>query len=147
MNMANREVVDLVLVDYATKAPFLNLDFANVSSTEMTAVSYTHLDVYKRQDQTMRDKVLQPVYQTHAGRYNPVPVSYTHLRESGCSTHGGSRTFLWNTAVFSRYFLTYTNTLGKTSTAKPPPILTVPGSMKCSNKTATSWRAAWNRCV
>lgn len=37
MNMANREVVDLVLVDYATKAPFLNLDFANVSSTEMTA--------------------------------------------------------------------------------------------------------------
>ena len=36
-NMSNREVVDFVLCDYATKAPFLNLDFANVSSTEMTA--------------------------------------------------------------------------------------------------------------
>ncbi len=36
-NMANREVVDFVLCDYQTKKPFLNLDFANVSSTEMQA--------------------------------------------------------------------------------------------------------------
>lgn len=36
-NMANREVVDFVLCDYKTKKPFLNLDFANVSSTEMQA--------------------------------------------------------------------------------------------------------------
>ena len=36
-NMSNREVVDFVLADYKTKKPFLNLDFANVSSTEMTA--------------------------------------------------------------------------------------------------------------
>lgn len=34
--MANREVCDLIFVDYNTKAPFLNLDFANTSSTELT---------------------------------------------------------------------------------------------------------------
>lgn len=34
--MANREVCDLIFVDYATKKPFLNLDFANTSSTEIT---------------------------------------------------------------------------------------------------------------
>lgn len=38
-NMANREVCDLVFVDYATKKPFLNLDFANVSTTELTGES------------------------------------------------------------------------------------------------------------
>lgn len=35
-NMANREVCDLIFVDYATKKPFLNCDFANVSTTELT---------------------------------------------------------------------------------------------------------------
>ena len=35
-NMANREVCDLIFVDYATKKPFLNLDFANVTTTELT---------------------------------------------------------------------------------------------------------------
>lgn len=35
-NMANREVADLIFVDYATKKPFLNLDFANVTTTELT---------------------------------------------------------------------------------------------------------------
>lgn len=34
--MANREVCDLIFVDYSTKLPFLNLDFANTSSTELT---------------------------------------------------------------------------------------------------------------
>ncbi len=35
-NITNREVCDLVFVDYATKKPFLNLDFANVTTTELT---------------------------------------------------------------------------------------------------------------
>lgn len=38
-NMANREVCDLIFVDYTTKKPFLNLDFANVSTTELTSES------------------------------------------------------------------------------------------------------------
>lgn len=38
-NMTNREVCDLIFVDYATKKPFLNLDFANVSTTELTGES------------------------------------------------------------------------------------------------------------
>ena len=38
-NMANREVCDLIFVDYSTKKPFLNLDFANVSTTEITGES------------------------------------------------------------------------------------------------------------
>lgn len=38
-NMANREVCDLIFVDYATKKPFLNLDFANVTTTELTGDS------------------------------------------------------------------------------------------------------------
>jgi len=37
--MANREVCDLIFVDYTTKKPFLNLDFANVSTTELTGES------------------------------------------------------------------------------------------------------------
>ena len=35
-NMANREVCDLIFVDYSTKKPFLNLDFANVTTKELT---------------------------------------------------------------------------------------------------------------
>lgn len=38
-NMANREVCDLIFVDYATKKPFLNMDYANVSTTELTGES------------------------------------------------------------------------------------------------------------
>lgn len=38
-NMANREVCDLIFVDYDSKVPFLNLDFANVSTTELTGES------------------------------------------------------------------------------------------------------------
>lgn len=38
-NMANREVCDLIFVDYTTKKPFLNLDFANVTTTELTSES------------------------------------------------------------------------------------------------------------
>lgn len=38
-NMANREVCDLIFVDYSTRKPFLNLDFANVSTTELTGES------------------------------------------------------------------------------------------------------------
>lgn len=38
-NMANREVCDLIFVDYSTHEPFLNLDFANVSTTELTGES------------------------------------------------------------------------------------------------------------
>lgn len=34
--MANREVCDLIFVDYNSKLPFLNLDYANTSSTELT---------------------------------------------------------------------------------------------------------------
>lgn len=37
--MANREVCDLIFVDYSTKKPFLNLDFANVTTTELTGES------------------------------------------------------------------------------------------------------------
>jgi len=37
--MANREVCDLIFLDYATKKPFLNLDYANVSTTELTGES------------------------------------------------------------------------------------------------------------
>lgn len=37
--MANREVCDLIFVDYTTKKPFLNLDFANVTTTELTGES------------------------------------------------------------------------------------------------------------
>lgn len=36
-NMANREVMNLVLLDYSSKVPFLNIDFANVSTTNFTA--------------------------------------------------------------------------------------------------------------
>ena len=39
VNMTNREVCDLIFVDYATKKPFMNLDFANVSTTELTGES------------------------------------------------------------------------------------------------------------
>ena len=35
-NMVKREVCDLIFVDYSTKKPFLNLDFANVTTTELT---------------------------------------------------------------------------------------------------------------
>lgn len=35
-NITNREVCDLIFVDYTTKKPFLNLDFANVTTTELT---------------------------------------------------------------------------------------------------------------
>ncbi len=38
-NMVNREVCDLIFVDYATKKPFLNLDYANVTTTELTGES------------------------------------------------------------------------------------------------------------
>lgn len=33
---ANREVCDLIFVDYKTQKPFLNLDFANTTTTEMS---------------------------------------------------------------------------------------------------------------
>ena len=36
---ANREVCDLIFEDYATKTPFLNMDYANVSTTEITGES------------------------------------------------------------------------------------------------------------
>lgn len=36
-NMANREVMNVVLLDYKSKVPFLNIDFANVSTTNFTA--------------------------------------------------------------------------------------------------------------
>lgn len=36
-NMANREVMNVVLLDYKIKVPFLNVDFANVSTTNFTA--------------------------------------------------------------------------------------------------------------
>lgn len=39
VNMTNREVCDLIFVDYTTKKPFMNLDFANVSTTELTGES------------------------------------------------------------------------------------------------------------
>lgn len=35
----NREVCDLIFTDYATKIPFLNMDYANVSTTEITGES------------------------------------------------------------------------------------------------------------
>lgn len=38
-NMANREVCDLIFYDFKTKKPFLNLDFANVTTTELTGES------------------------------------------------------------------------------------------------------------
>ena len=34
--MANREVCDLIFVEYGSKKPFLNLDFANTTTTELT---------------------------------------------------------------------------------------------------------------
>lgn len=34
--MANREVCDMVFVDYKTKEPFLFCDYANTSSQELT---------------------------------------------------------------------------------------------------------------
>lgn len=36
-NFANREVADLILVNYTTKKPFLNVDWANVTSTSFDA--------------------------------------------------------------------------------------------------------------
>lgn len=36
-NMANREVMNLVLLDYKTKVPYMKIDFANVSTTNFTA--------------------------------------------------------------------------------------------------------------
>lgn len=37
--MASREVCDLIFVEYSTGKPFLNLDFANTSTTELTGES------------------------------------------------------------------------------------------------------------
>ena len=37
--MANREVCNLVFCEYKTQKPFLNVDYANVSTTEMTGES------------------------------------------------------------------------------------------------------------
>lgn len=39
VNMANREVCNLVFVDYKTKKPFLNVDYANVSTAGLTGES------------------------------------------------------------------------------------------------------------
>lgn len=36
-NMANREVADLVLLDYKTKKVYMTIDFANVTTTDFTA--------------------------------------------------------------------------------------------------------------
>jgi hypothetical protein len=36
-NMANRETANLVFLDYKTQVPFLNLDFANVTTTDLGA--------------------------------------------------------------------------------------------------------------
>ena len=36
-NMANREVMNLVLLDYKTKVPYMRIDFANVSTTNFSA--------------------------------------------------------------------------------------------------------------
>lgn len=36
-NMANREVMNLVLLDYKTKVPYMDIDFANVSTTNFQA--------------------------------------------------------------------------------------------------------------
>lgn len=36
-NMANREVMNLFLLDYKTKVPYMKIDFANVSTTNFTA--------------------------------------------------------------------------------------------------------------
>lgn len=36
-NMANREVMNLYLLDYKTKVPYMKIDFANVSTTNFTA--------------------------------------------------------------------------------------------------------------
>ena len=36
-NMSNKEVADLVFLDYKTKKPWLNLDFANVTTTGLEA--------------------------------------------------------------------------------------------------------------
>ena len=63
--MANREVADIILYDYATGKPFLNIDYANMTTNEHTAtsvyakggkgapnrirsVSYTHLRIWLR---------------------------------------------------------------------------------------------------
>ena len=35
-NFANREVCDMILLDYTTKVPFMFLDYANVTTTEIT---------------------------------------------------------------------------------------------------------------
>ena len=37
--MANREVADIILYDYATGKPFLNIDYANMTTNEHTATS------------------------------------------------------------------------------------------------------------
>ena len=34
--MANREVCDMIFVEYKTKKPFLSVDYANTSSVELT---------------------------------------------------------------------------------------------------------------
>lgn len=43
MNMANREVCNLIFVGYKDNKPFLNVDYANVTTTEMTGeATYAH---------------------------------------------------------------------------------------------------------
>ncbi len=39
VNMANREVCNLVFVDFKTKKPYLNVDYANVSTAGLTGES------------------------------------------------------------------------------------------------------------
>ena len=50
-------------------------------------VSYTHLDVYKRQDLKMlrpdKESRLKSLYESFIGRMDEGPVSYTHLDRWG----------------------------------------------------------------
>lgn len=38
-NMANREVCDCIFLDFKTKKPFLNCDYANTTTTNVTGTS------------------------------------------------------------------------------------------------------------
>ena len=62
--MANREVCDMIFVEYKTKKPFLSVDYANTSSVELTGenvYAYGGKGHPKRVDAGVRQVILSHI--------------------------------------------------------------------------------------
>lgn len=81
-NMANREVMNLVLLDYKTKVPFMKIDFANVSTTNFQAnrvYAKAYHGYYRSQ---MRPQALVASMTTWMARYD-TPIVMCNAETSG----------------------------------------------------------------